>query len=179
MTLKTVSIKGKEYVMVNERLKEFRAKYPNYSLISEIVGVDDNSCIIKAVIKNENGITVATGLAREEREDKTSLVNLNAYVENCETSAWGRALGNLGIGIDVAVASAEEMNTKISHTPQSFEEFKDAINKSVSVKQLSFLWSQYKNRYPEDTDEYKELNKLSSARKIQLQNPNLKVGQSN
>jgi hypothetical protein len=43
-----------------------------------------------------------------------SLVNKTSYIENCETSAWGRALGNLGIGIDASIASAEEVITAIA-----------------------------------------------------------------
>ena len=36
-------------------------------------------------------------------------------MENCETSAWGRALGNLGIGLDTSVASAEEVQNAIAN----------------------------------------------------------------
>lgn len=109
--MNTVNIKGKEYVMVNERLKEFRNRYPLYSLVSEVVMLDDNGCVVKAVISDENGRVIATGLAQEDRT--SSMINKTSYVENCETSAWGRALGNLGIGIDVSIASAEEMNIAI------------------------------------------------------------------
>ena len=67
------------------------------------------SCVIKAIIKNAEGRVVATGFAQEDRDNKLSLVNKTSFVENCETSAWGRALGNLGIGIDASIASAEEV----------------------------------------------------------------------
>ena len=135
----TVNIKGKEYVMVNERIKEFRANYPEYSLVSEIVSLDNDSCVVKAMVINDKGVVVATGLAREERQDKTSLVNLNAYVENCETSAWGRALGNLGIGIDIAIASGDEMNVKIAHNPETLEDFKQAIENAKTCIIVCFF----------------------------------------
>ena len=54
---------------------------------------------------------MATGLAQEK--ENSSFINKTSFVENCETSAWGRALGNLGIGIDTAVASAEEVKNAI------------------------------------------------------------------
>lgn len=172
----TVNIKGKEYVMVNERIKEFREKHPDFSLESEIVSLDNDSCVIRAVVKNQAGRIIATGLAREERQDKTSLVNLNAYLENCETSAWGRALGNLGIGIDVAIASGDEMNVKIAHNPETLEDFKQAIENAKIEKQLGYLYYRWSEKFGKGTDEYKELQELSSKKKIAIGNPELKVG---
>ena len=44
------------------------------------------------------------------QEDRTSsAINKTSYVENCESSAWGRALGNFGIGLETSIATAEEM----------------------------------------------------------------------
>ena len=50
--LKTVNVKGKEYVTVNERLKYFREKFTGYSLTSEITHINENGAIIRASIKN-------------------------------------------------------------------------------------------------------------------------------
>lgn len=111
--MKTVNIKGKEYVEVNERLKYFRSEpqYKGYSLESEVILLDNGVITIRAIIKDENGVIKATGLAQEK--ESSSFINKTSYVENCETSAWGRALGNLGIGIDTSVATAEEVNNAI------------------------------------------------------------------
>ena len=109
--MEKIKIKGKDYVMVNERLKYFRENYKGWSLTSEIVSLDSDSCVIKALICDENGVLKATGLAQEDRT--SSMINKTSFVENCETSAWGRALGNLGIGIDESVASAEEVDMAI------------------------------------------------------------------
>lgn len=172
----SIKIHDKEYVMVNERVKEFREKFPEFSLESDIIQLDNDSCVVKAIIKDKTGRVVATGLAREERQDKTSLVNLNAYVENCETSAWGRALGNLGIGIDVAIASGDEMNVKMAHNPETLDDFKQAIESAKSEKQLGFLYYRWSEKFKKGTTEFEELQKLSSAKKIALGNPTLKVG---
>ena len=107
--LKTVDIKGKPYVPVNERLKYFREHFEGYALISEIIKMDSEQCVIKATVINDGGHPVATGIAWEERQAKGSFVNATSYVENCETSAWGRALANFGIGIDDSVSSADEL----------------------------------------------------------------------
>ena len=104
--LKTINIKGKEYVEVNERLRYFRENYPNYSLTSEVIEKTENSILIGATITNEDGRVIASGLAEEEKG--STFINKTSYVENCETSAWGRALASFGIGLDTSVASAEE-----------------------------------------------------------------------
>lgn len=109
--LKSVNIKGKFYVEVNERLIYFRNNYPNFSLTSEVLEKTDKSILILATITNEEGKVIATGMAEEEKG--STFINKTSYVENCETSAWGRALGNFGIGIDTSVASANEVETAI------------------------------------------------------------------
>jgi uncharacterized protein (DUF3820 family) len=110
--MKTINIKGKPYVMVNERLKEFRENFKGWSLTTEIITLSDDNCIMKATIIDDKGIIRATGFAQEDRA--SSMINKTSYIENCETSAWGRALGNLGIGIDDSIASAEEVNLAIA-----------------------------------------------------------------
>lgn len=109
--MKSINIKGKNYIMVNERIKAFREQYKGWSLTTEIVTLTEDYCVLKAVITDENGIIKATGLAQEDRA--SSMINKTSFVENCETSAWGRALGNLGIGIEESIASAEEVDTAI------------------------------------------------------------------
>lgn len=119
--MKTVDIKGKPYVEVNERIKEFRTnpKYAAYSLESEIIQLENGICTIKAIIKNDQERIIATGLAQEK--ENSSFINKTSFIENCETSAWGRALGNLGIGIDTSIASAEEVINAINNQENSTE----------------------------------------------------------
>jgi len=107
--MKTVDIKGKPYVEVHERIKHFRSceDYKGWALVSEFVEINNEVCVVRAIIYNIAGKPVATGIAREVNGD--SFINKTSYVENCETSAWGRALANLGIGIDTSVASVDEV----------------------------------------------------------------------
>lgn len=111
---KTTNIKGKQYVEVNERIKYFRQEeqYKGWCLCSEVVHLDESSCVIKATICDENGVKKATGFAQEDKS--SSYINKTSYVENCETSAWGRALANLGIGIDTSIASSNEVSMAIA-----------------------------------------------------------------
>jgi hypothetical protein len=109
--LKTIDIKGTPYVTVNSRLKYFREEFIGHKLISEVISNIDGKCLIKATILNDKDIVVATGHAFED--ESKGFINKTSYVENCETSAWGRALGCLGIGIDNEVRSYEEMTTAL------------------------------------------------------------------
>ena len=61
--LKSVNIKGKFYVEVNERLIYFRKNYPNFSLTSEVLEKTDKSILILATITNKEGKVIATGMA--------------------------------------------------------------------------------------------------------------------
>lgn len=111
--MKSVNIKGKEYIEVNERLKYFRENYNDYSLETELISNENGVCVMRAVIKNPDGVIKATGFAYEK--ENSTFINKTSYIENCETSAWGRALGNFGIGIDTSIASAEEVQNAINN----------------------------------------------------------------
>ena len=111
--MKTINIKGKEYIEVNERLKHFRANYKDHSLVSEVLDKTEDSILIKATILDKEGRAIATGLAEEEKG--STFINKTSYVENCETSAWGRALANFGIGLDTSIASADEVKNAIAN----------------------------------------------------------------
>jgi len=111
--LKTVDIKGEAYVTVSERIKYFREKFTGYSLTSEITNINENGVIIRSSIKNDAGIEVASGLAHEKQN--SSFINKTSFIENCETSSWGRCLANFGIGVDSNVASADEVANAIKN----------------------------------------------------------------
>ena len=130
MKLKTVNIKGKEYVEVHERLRYFRSAYPNYSLTSEVLDKTDSSILILASIVDEDGRVLANGLAEEEKG--STFINKTSYVENCETSAWGRALANFGIGLDTSVASAEEVQNAIANQSTSPKTDKNLLTLKVN-----------------------------------------------
>lgn len=110
--LKTRSIHGKEYVEVNERIRFFRQNHKDWSIKTDVVKLSENEVVISATVLDANDRIHATGLAHEEKG--SSNINKTSYVENCETSAIGRALGILGIGIEGSVASFEEVDTAIA-----------------------------------------------------------------
>ena len=105
--IKTTAIKGKQYAEVNERVTAFRKLYPEGSIVTEILSVDEGRCVMRATVSTGEGVILGTGTACEERG--ASMINKTSYIENCETSAIGRALGMCGIGIAASIASAEEL----------------------------------------------------------------------
>lgn len=115
-----ISIHGKEYVLVNERITEFHKLYPKGSIQTEMTYEGANIVRCKATVTPETG-RVFTGHAEERRDDGS--INRTSCVENCETSAVGRALGMLGIGIETAVASYEEVQSALARAKLIDEPF--------------------------------------------------------
>ena len=116
----TTNIKGKEYAEVNQRIKAFRMVYPEGQIITEMLSNENGVCVFRACISNNEGKVIATGTAYEKED--SSFINKTSYIENCETSAVGRALGMCGFGIDVSVASAEEVQNAINNQEPTKEE---------------------------------------------------------
>lgn len=126
--IQTIDIKGKRYATVDSRVEFFREKFPTWSLETEypVLDLDKGVCVCRVVVKDENGKQVADGYAHEWQSKPGSMVNKTSYIENAQTSAVGRALGFIGIGINgMGIATAEEVQTAIVHQenndyPQTF-----------------------------------------------------------
>ena len=111
--MKKIQIKGKDYVEVHERVKEFHNQYPNGSISTEIIEMTDRF-ITKTTVIPDIGVPERcfTGVAYEKEDD--SFINKTSALENCETSSVGRALGFLNIGIDTSIASYDEVSNAIN-----------------------------------------------------------------
>jgi len=85
------------YETVDERLEKFWKAYPDGRIATEIELISDDRCIVKAYIYKTflDGVAFATGIAEERSSDRG--VNSTSFVENCESSAIGRALHTGGI----------------------------------------------------------------------------------
>ena len=110
-TIKTTDVKGKAYAEVNQRIKAFRMVYPMGTIKTELISNENGVCIFKACVWANNETMLASGTAYEK--ENSSFINKTSYIENCETSAVGRALGMAGFGIDTSIASAEEVQNAI------------------------------------------------------------------
>ena len=114
MELKTTNIKGKEYVQVNERVRAFRTHpdFANMSIETSIVDISENRVVMVAKVLDSEGLIRSTGHAEEIQTNHG--VNSTSFIENCETSAVGRCLGFLGIGVDSSIATSEEVSQAIA-----------------------------------------------------------------
>lgn len=111
--IKPVDIKGKDYAQVNDRIKAFRELCPNGTITTDIIELANGVVTMKATVYDEEGKILGTGLAQEK--ESSSYINKTSYIENCETSAVGRALGFAGIGVDGSMCSAEELVNAIAN----------------------------------------------------------------
>ena len=106
--MKKIKIHGKDYVMVKDRIIHFNEHYPNGSIRTELIEMTDRfivkSTVIPDVDKPERYFT-----GHAEEVIGSSQINKTSALENCETSSLGRSLGCMGIGVEDAFASADEV----------------------------------------------------------------------
>ena len=125
----TTDVKGKQYAEVNQRIKAFRMLYPQGTIETQLLSLSDGVCVMRAVIK-DGELLLGTGTAYEK--ENSTFINKTSYIENCETSAVGRALAMCGIGIDTSIASKEEVENAIEQ--QEEEKAKQTKENNIYIK---------------------------------------------
>lgn len=124
------------YAEVNQRIKAFRMVYPEGFILTELLSDENGICLFKAMVGfyiNGEPFTIGVGHAYEKED--SSFINKTSYIENCETSAVGRALGMAGFGIDTSVASFEEVSNAMLN--------QDKDERKASPKQIEVLSQKY------------------------------------
>lgn len=143
----TTNIKGKEYAAVNGRINAFRRLYPQGFISTEILSMDAGVVVMKATCGYyENGQSVVLGTGMAYEREGSSNINKTSYIENCETSAVGRALGMAGIGVTTAVASSEEVQNAILQQ----EELENDVDPQKRVALIDEINAMMKD-YDQDT----------------------------
>lgn len=136
--INTTSIKGKEYAEVNQRILAFWELFPEGRISTEVKVTDQRcDCRCEVYRKAEDERPVSTGHAFELKQ---GTINSTSYVENCETSAIGRALGILGIGATQAIASKEELENALAlqnAKPQVEPQKRDNSELNALTKQIA------------------------------------------
>lgn len=118
--IQTTDIKGKAYSEVNQRIKAFRINHPLGSIKTNIESLENGVVVMSCEVRDELGNLLGKAYAYEKED--SSFINKTSFIENCCTSATGRALGYAGYGIDVSVASAEEVQNAINNQVVTQEE---------------------------------------------------------
>ncbi len=106
-----------DYEPVEVRLEKFIKDYPDFRVSTELEVIESNRYIVKAYLFKtaSDSVAWATGLAEETVTSRG--VNQTSALENCETSAIGRALANAGYAAKGKRASREEMTKVASYSP--------------------------------------------------------------
>ena len=129
-----VNIHGKEYKTVAERLSEVASDTKGkYSLKTKVIGDVNGTVLIKATLELERGTFVGHAYERED----AGYINKTSHVENCETSAIGRALASAGYA-GSEFASADEVANAITQqnkkkTGLSKQQIRDLIDAAGEV----------------------------------------------
>jgi len=142
---KAIKIKGKDYVQVKDRLTYFNDTYPNGSIDTGVESDNGKEIIFYAMITPDvsNPERYFTGYAGGIRGGAG--VDATSAIENAETSAVGRALAMMGIGIMDSVASADEMrkvstyHSGISEAPRGTTAPQDGTSEPATPEQMKYL----------------------------------------
>jgi len=131
-----VKIHGKEYKTVAKRVADFRDKFPNHTLVTELVSADDERVVMVSKVYDTDNRLVSTGWAEERRD--ASRLHGTSSLEICETSACGRAVAFLHRDLmGTEIASADEVANAI--TQQNDGEFLEFM----ATVRANFDWVMY------------------------------------
>jgi hypothetical protein len=131
---KAVQIKGKDYVLVADRITYFNESFKNGSIRTDLVSDwKSDYIVVKATVVPDTSKPEAYFNGYSQATVGDGMVNKNAALENAETSAVGRALGMMGIGVVESVASADEMKKATTQAPKprfaTFKQIELMVNK--------------------------------------------------
>lgn len=105
----------KDYVEVNVRVEKFYDKFPNGRIITNLVSWENGVVVMKAEVYRDLADQVPSATGHAYEKEGSSFINKTSALENCETSAVGRALALLGFEIKKSIASKEEVdNAKLN-----------------------------------------------------------------
>ncbi len=108
---KAVKIQGKDYVLVSDRVLYFNEQYQNGAIETKLLSPFDSDLVVMQAIVTPDAThpeRVFTGYSQEKVGD--GFINKTSALENSETSAVGRALAMMGIGVIESIASVDEIN---------------------------------------------------------------------
>ena len=100
--LPLLNLRGKDYLEVKYRLVWFRETYPQWSIETEFLSIDERSATARAVVRDETGRIIATSHKAE------SVNNFPDFMEKAETGAIGRALALIGFGTQFCADELDE-----------------------------------------------------------------------
>jgi hypothetical protein len=109
-----VDIKGKKYVLVSDRVLYFNENYPDGFIVTEILSAPESKNIVMQAVVYPESTKPRRFIGHSQATIGDGYINKTSALENAETSAVGRALALMGIGVIDSIASVDEIN-KASH----------------------------------------------------------------
>ena len=133
-----------DYETVETRLAKFIEDFPDFRISTELESFANDRFIVKAYIYRTymDAVAFSTGLAEEKITDRG--VNSTSALENCETSAIGRALANAGYAAKGKRPSREEMDKVNRVSKPTVKETKPADDLWLTETYTSVLGTQTK-----------------------------------
>lgn len=131
---KAIKIKGKNYVLVSDRVIYFNEEYPNGSIETSYELIE-NMFIAKTTVTPDVKEPSRRFTGHSQAIIGDGMVNKTAALENAETSATGRALAMMGIGVIESIASVDEINKAVGSDGLGFT----PMNKLINVAQATNL----------------------------------------
>ena len=107
-----------DYEPVEVRLEKFIKEYPDFRIATELELVEKDRYVVKAYLYKTASDSVAWSTGYAEETVSSRGVNQTSALENCETSAIGRALANCGYAPKGKRPSQEEMKKVIAKAPE-------------------------------------------------------------
>ena len=158
----TVAIHGKQYKTVALRVNEFRAAHPVWTIRTSLIEADERIVVMKAEILDDTGRLISSGYAEENRT--SSQINRTSALENCETSAIGRALAFFGLA-GSEIASADEVATAINHQNKRESVSRAPKNEppSVTVHEWVSTWTEEAGKIEDDGHRAKMIKEVTEA----------------
>ena len=138
---KAVDIKGKEYILVKDRVLYFNEQYPEGCIRTFLLTEPlETTIVIKAtVFPDANNVNkYFNGHAQEVIGD--GYINKSSAMENAETSAVGRALAMMGIGVLDSIASVDEINKAKNRETIDIKDFDPETERVGFGKHADLLW---------------------------------------
>jgi|TARA_B100000315_G_scaffold97710_1_gene89866 hypothetical protein len=151
-----VNIKGKNYRLVSDRVKQFRQDYSGHRLQTEMLHFDGSHLILKVSVLDSKGNVIADGIAAEKVG--SSNINQTSFAENCQTSAVGRALAFLDEKLmGDSLPSADEMTGAINQ--QTIQKVKvdaicDVLRVCKTEEQLKDIWDAQSSLWKKDFGDF-------------------------
>lgn len=129
---KAIDIKGKAYVLIPDRVMYFNEHYPDGCIYTDYT-LDDSTYHFRATVLPDVKTPDRKFTGHSQATIGAGFINKTAAMENAETSAVGRALGFMGIGVIDAIASVDEINKAQGSTeqPKVKREVKFATDKQI------------------------------------------------